>query len=82
MLQIGRKMRKTLAKSVREWRLASYIPQLLSATRQKVALPKQIAHKFRDFYSSLHNLSDQSTLQAQVDDNVTSSQLPQLPREV
>lgn len=70
---------KLLAKSVRELKLTTYIPQLISPVGLKMVLPKQITQEFRQFYSSLYNLTNNTHSQADIDEFIRPSQLPTLP---
>lgn len=55
--EAGDKCGKLLARVLRVKGTASYIPHIQKTDKQKVCLPKDIARKFGDFYSSLYNLS-------------------------
>lgn len=52
----GDKCGKLLARMVREHKLCMYIPQVVRGDSQKVVLPAQITHKFKEFYSHLYNV--------------------------
>lgn len=66
----GDKRGRKLARSTREQKLASYAPQITTSQGQKVMLPKQITQGFRDFYSSLYNLLEQSPAETQMEDYI------------
>lgn len=62
--------------------VASYISHLTSSSGCKITLPRQIANKFRGFYSSLYNLPDTGSAQSRLEDYLVSSQMPQLSEDV
>lgn len=78
----GNKCSELLPKSVRDQRLANYIPHIMSLSGQKVSFPKHIAKEFQGFYASLYNLQRNSPPQMQVTDYLANSQMPKLTAEV
>lgn len=74
----GDKCGKVLARTLREQKLKTYIPQLTSPNRPKVTKPYDIVQEFQEFYKSLYNLQTKSPTQAQIDLNLSSSLMPRL----
>lgn len=71
----GNKCGQMLAKSVRDQKLATYIPYISSTNGKKAVLAKQIALEFRDFYPAPNNLPIPSPSQTQLENYLTSSQI-------
>lgn len=78
----GDKCGKTLARSIREHRLQSYIPHIMSPNAQKITLPARISEAFRDFYAFLYNLPSTMKSQTLMDEYVHSSQMPTISPEI
>lgn len=77
----GNKCGKMLAKSVRDHKFNTYIPQIISPSGHKAALPNEIANKFRDFYSTLYNLPKGTSTLTALAECITLSQMPQIPAD-
>lgn len=71
----GNKYGKLLAKAVRNHRLNTYVPQIITPLDQKRVMPTQIVKEFGDYYSSLYNLLGRSSNEAAKEDYIASSQL-------
>lgn len=56
----------------------TYVPLILGANGEKFTIPRQIAQKFGNFYSSLYNLQIVPPDQLAVDEYLASSGMPGL----
>lgn len=78
----GDKCGKLLARMVRDHKLYTYIPHIITTGGRKAVLPTQITQEFKSFYSSLYNLPLVASPQSDMENYITSSQMPSLPQEI
>lgn len=64
---------KLLARTLREKQPGTYVPLIIGADGEKFTLPRQIAQKFCDFYSTLYNLHLDEPEQSVMDDYLATS---------
>lgn len=69
---------KWLARALRDQRQASYIPYIKGTDGRRISPPKDIAHAFGEFYSSLYNLPPSSP-SSPIEQYLSSARLPCLP---
>lgn len=69
----GKKCGKLLARSLQEQQLRTYVPLIIGEDGEKSTLPRQIAQKFGDFYSTLYNIHLAKPKQSVMDDYLATS---------
>lgn len=74
----GDKCGKLLAKSVKEIKASSYIPQITLPDGKRATLRTQISKGFEVFYSDLYNLPSSPSSQTNIDQYISDSQIPSL----
>lgn len=77
--ELGDKCSKLLAGKLKERSSTTYIPYIKGRDGQLIALPKDIAKMFGEFYSSLYNLTPPSTSPSVLEEYLSSSCLARLP---
>lgn len=79
--EAGNKCGKLLSKAVKQQKLQAYIPQIISSSGHKTAMPTQIAQEFQNYYSSLYNLPKQGTNEDVIRDYLNRLDIPKLLEE-
>lgn len=80
--ELGDKCSKLLAGKLKERSSTTYIPHIKGRDGQLIALPKDIAKTFGEFYSSLYNLTPPSSSPSVLEEYLSSSCLARLPSPV
>lgn len=75
MYELGDKCSKMLAGKLKEKGKSAYVPHIKGENGQMISLPKDIAQRFREYYSSLYNLKSIPASRDSMEEYLSSARL-------